>query len=127
MRALRQEVPGQHVETTREGNTVPKYLWEASYTVEGAKGLLKDGGSGRRAAVITMVNGLGGKLESFYFAFGETDAYLVADLPNDEAAAAVSLTVSAGGGATVKTVKLLTVEQMDDVAKKSVQYRPPGA
>jgi uncharacterized protein with GYD domain len=103
-----------------------KYLLKASYTTDGVKGVLKDGGSGRRAAVEQTVQGLGGSLESFYFAFGDTDAYVVVDLPDNATATAVSLVVNAAGGAQVTTVPLLTPEEADEATKKSVEYRPPG-
>jgi uncharacterized protein with GYD domain len=103
-----------------------KYLLKASYTTDGVKGVLKDGGSGRRAAVEQTVRGLGGSLESFYFAFGDTDAYVVVDLPDNATATAISLVVNAAGGAQVTTVPLLTPEEADEAAKKSVEYRPPG-
>jgi uncharacterized protein with GYD domain len=90
------------------------------------KGVLKDGGSGWRAAVEQTVRGLGGSLESFYFAFGDTDAYVVVDLPDNATATAISLVVNAGGGAQVTTVPLITPEEADEATKKSVEYRPPG-
>ncbi len=104
-----------------------KYLVQASYTVEGAKGLLKDGGSKRRAAVENVLKGVGGKLEAFYFAFGDTDAFVIADVPDHAGAAAISLAVNASGAAHTKTTVLLTPEEMDQAAKKTVSYRPPGA
>jgi uncharacterized protein with GYD domain len=103
-----------------------KFLLKASYTTDGVKGVLKDGGSARRAAVEETVRGLGGSLESFYFAFGDTDAYVVVDLPDNATAAAISLVVNAAGGAQVTTVPLMTPEEADEAAKKSVEYRPPG-
>ena len=103
-----------------------KYLLKASYTTDGVKGVLKDGGSGRRAAVEQTVQGLGGSLESFYFAFGDTDAYVVVDLPDNATAAAISMVVNAAGGAQVTTVPLMTPEEADEATKKSVEYRPPG-
>jgi len=103
-----------------------KYLLKASYTIDGVKGVLKDGGSGRRAAVEETVRGLGGSLESFYFAFGDTDAYVVVDLPDNATATAISLVVNAAGGAQVTTVPLMTPEEADEATKKSVEYRPPG-
>ena len=105
---------------------MPKYLVEASYTREGVAGVQAKGGSSRRDAVAAMAAGLGGQLESFYFGFGEYDAYVVVDLPDNEAAAAVALAVNASGGATVRTTVLLTPEQVDEAAKRSVDYRPPG-
>jgi len=103
-----------------------KYLLKASYTTDGLKGVLKDGGSGRRAAVEQTVRGLGGSLESFYFAFGDTDAYVVVDLPDNATAAAISMVVNAAGGAQVTTVPLMTPEEADEATKKSVEYRPPA-
>jgi uncharacterized protein with GYD domain len=105
---------------------MPKYLIEASYTSEGIEGVLSKGGSSRRDAVADAIRGLGGQLESFYFGFGDHDAYVIADLPDNEAAAAIALTVNAAGGASTKTIVLLTAEQVDDAAKRSVDYRPPG-
>jgi uncharacterized protein with GYD domain len=103
-----------------------KYLFEAHYTPEGAKGVAREGGTGRRAAVAKMTEGLGGKLETFYYAFGEVDAYVIVDVPDNITAAAVALAVNQGGGASVKTVVLISPEDMDKAGKKSVDYRPPG-
>lgn len=106
---------------------MPKYLIQASYTAEGVKGLLKDGGSKRRAAAAEAVKGLGGSLEAFYYAFGDTDVFAIADAPDNISAAAVSLAVTASGAVQAKTTVLLTPEEMDQVVKKTVNYRPPGA
>jgi uncharacterized protein with GYD domain len=106
---------------------MPKFLFVASYTLEGTKGVQTAGGSARRDAIAAMAESLGGKLESFYFAFGEDDAYVVIEAPDHETAAAASLAVNASGGATVKTVLLLAPEEIDAAAKRSVDYRPPGA
>jgi uncharacterized protein with GYD domain len=114
------------LELTRTRFHMPKYLYEVRYTVEGAKGLARDGGSGRRAAIAKMVEGLGGKLEAFYYALGENDLYVIVDAPDNVSAATASLTVNQGGGATVKTVALLSPEEMDAVGKKAVEYHPPG-
>ncbi len=104
-----------------------KYLIVASYTSEGIKGVGTKGGTARREAVEKMAADLGGRVESFYFAFGDRDAYVIVDLPDNESATAVALTVNAAGGATVKTVVLLTPEEVDAAAQRSVEYRPPGA
>jgi uncharacterized protein with GYD domain len=106
---------------------MPKYLIEASYSPQGVEGVKSKGGSSRRDAVAEMTEGLGGKLESFYFGFGESDAYVTVDLPDNEAAAAVALTVNAAGGAAVKTTVLLTPEEVDAAAQRSVDYSPPGS
>ncbi len=103
-----------------------KYLFIASYTAHGTKGIVKDGGSSRRDQVDRMVRGLGGTLESFYFAFGGADIYGIVDLPDHASAAAVSMTINATGAVQVKTVILLSPEEIDAAAKKSVEYRPPG-
>ncbi len=104
-----------------------KYLVRASYTGEGAKGVQSAGGTSRRDIVARMAEGLGGKLESFYFAFGETDAYVLLDLPDNRTAAAASIAVNAAGGATSEVIVLLTPEDIDAAAKLSVEYRPPGS
>ena len=103
-----------------------KYLFEARYTAEGAKGLAREGGSGRRAAMAKMTEDLGGTLETFYYAFGDVDLYAIADVPDSVSAAAIALAVSQGGGATVKTIVLIPPEDMDKAGKKTVNYRPPG-
>jgi uncharacterized protein with GYD domain len=103
-----------------------KYLFEARYTAEGAKGVAREGGTGRRAAIAKMTESVGGKLEAFYYAFGDIDAYVIVDVPDAISAAAVALAVNQGGGASVKTVVLISPEDMDKAGKKSVEYRPPG-
>ncbi len=104
-----------------------KYLVKASYTTEGAQGVQSAGGTSRRDAVAKMAEGLGGRLESFYFGFGETDAYVVLDLPDNRTAAAASIAVNTSGGATSEVVVLLTPEVVDEAAKMSVDYRAPGS
>ncbi len=105
---------------------MPKYLWQASYTADGVKGVLKDGGTGRRAAIQKLAEGLGGRLEAFYFAFGSDDVIVIADLPDQKSAAALGLAVNADGHTRLKTIVLLTPEEIDQAAKISVEYRPPG-
>ncbi|MDQ3093319.1 MAG: GYD domain-containing protein [Actinomycetota bacterium] len=106
---------------------MPKFLFEASYTPDGVKGVRSAGGSSRRDAVARVAESVGGTLEGFHFAFGDRDAYVIADLPDNESAAAVALTVNAAGGATVRTVVLLTPDEVDAAAQRSVEYQPPGA
>jgi uncharacterized protein with GYD domain len=103
-----------------------KYLLQVNYTAEGAKGLIKDGGSARRAVAQKAAESVGGRLESFYFAFGGTDAFVVADVPDHASAAAIALTVTASGGATVSTTVLMAPEEMDQATRKSPMYRAPG-
>ena len=104
-----------------------KYLFEAHYGPDGTRGLVKEGGSGRRAAITKMTETLGGKLETFYFAFGDVDAYVVVDVPDAVTAAAIALAVNQSGAVTVKTVALMSPEDIDQAGKKAVGYRPPGA
>jgi uncharacterized protein with GYD domain len=105
---------------------MPKYLIQASYTVEGLDGIRAKGGSSRRDAVAESIRSAGGKMESFYFAFGEDDVYVVADLPDNETAAAFALTVNSSGGVKTKTTVLLTPDEVDAAAKRSIDYRAPG-
>ena len=105
---------------------MPRYLAHASYTVEGLKGLLKDGGTKRREAIEQLAKGLGGTLEAFYYAFGDDDVFAILDFPDNVSAMAVSMAINASGGATVKTTVLLTPEEVDQATKKTVDYRPPG-
>jgi uncharacterized protein with GYD domain len=104
-----------------------KYLIQASYVGDGIKGLLKEGGSARRAAVEKLLASVGGKVESFYYAFGDTDAYVIVDAPDNVTTAAVALTVAASGLVTIKTTVLMTPEEVDQATKKSPAYRAPGA
>ncbi len=106
---------------------MPKYLIEASYTLQGVKGVQSAGGTARRDAVSEVAKSVGGSLESFYFGFGKADAYVTVDLPDNESAAAVALAVNAAGGATTRTIVLLTPEEIDAAAKQSVSYRSPGS
>ncbi|MHC4187584.1 MAG: GYD domain-containing protein [Planctomycetota bacterium] len=105
---------------------MPKYLIQASYVGEGLKGLLKEGGSSRQAAVGTVVKGMGGTLESFYYAFGEDDVLGIADFPDNVTAAAFALAINASGAVKARTTVLMTPEEVDKAANKTVDYRPPG-
>ena len=105
---------------------MPKYLFTGSYTAEGARGVLKEGGTGRRAATDKVVASLGGTVEAYYFAFGSDDFYLIADLPGNAAAAAATLTGGASGAIRIRTIVLLTPEEVDAATKLSPSYRPPG-
>ena len=104
---------------------MPKYLTMVSYTPEGIKGLVKEGGTARRAAVEKMLENLGGRLEGFYFAFGENDAYVISEGPDNATAAAISLAITTGAIRT-KTIVLLTPEEVDEAVKIPVDYHPSG-
>ena len=106
---------------------MPKYLMKASFTPEGIRGVLKDGGTARRTAVDQSVASIGGKVEAFYFAFGTTDTYTILDLPSNADMAALAATVAATGAVQIETVVLLTPKEIDEASKKTVSYRPPGA
>ena len=110
----------------RRGKDMPKYLVQASYTVDGVKGVQSAGGTARRDAVAKLAESVGGKLESFHFAFGETDAFVILDLPDNQSAAAASLAVSATGFAASRVVVLLTPEEVDEAMRRSPDYRAPG-
>ncbi len=103
-----------------------KYLIKASYTSEGAKGLLKAGGTTRKQAIEKMMNDMGGKLESFYFAFGEHDVYAIGEIPDTATAAAISLSINASGLVTVSLTVLIDPEDIDKAKNISVNYRSPG-
>jgi uncharacterized protein with GYD domain len=103
-----------------------KYLLQANYVGEGVKGLLKDGGNGRRAAAEQVIQSVGGRMEAFYFAFGETDVFVIAEVPDNVSMAALALTISASGAVATKTTVLMTPDEVDAATKKSVSYRAPG-
>ncbi|GGV20608.1 hypothetical protein GCM10010260_70750 [Streptomyces filipinensis] len=105
---------------------MPKFLIQATYTPEGAKGLLEEGASGRRAAVDQVVAGLGGQVEAVYFAFGKDDIVLIVDFPDPVSMAAVSLTVKASGALTTRATPLLTPDEVDEATRRQVPFRAPG-
>jgi uncharacterized protein with GYD domain len=110
------------------GEAMPKYLITASYNANGVKGLMKAGGSSRVAAVEKALAGLGGTIESFHFAFGSNDVYVIADLPDHASAAAMAATVgSSGSMSRYETVVLLTPEEIDAAGRLTVEYAPPGS
>ena len=104
-----------------------KYLLQASYTQAGLAGLRKEGGTSRRAALAETIEGAGGSLESLYYAFGKSDLFITADLPDDAAVTAVSLAIGAAGALDVSVTVLVTPETVDEAISRNVPYRPPGA
>jgi uncharacterized protein with GYD domain len=106
---------------------MPKYLVQGSYIGEGVQALRKEGGSSRRAVVEKACASVGGALEAYYFAFGDTDVVAIMDLPDNITAAGVALLIGASGKVTVKTTVLLSPEDVDSAAKVSADYRPPEA
>jgi uncharacterized protein with GYD domain len=105
---------------------MPKFLFEANYSPEGLAGVAEQGGSARRDAIAALCESLGGSLDQVYFAFGANDLYAVGDLPDNEAATALALTVNRTGMVSVRTIVLITPEEVDAAAKRTVDYRPPG-
>jgi uncharacterized protein with GYD domain len=105
-----------------------KFLLKVRYTAEGIGGVMRDGGSARRAAAQDLAKAVGGSLESFHFAFGDEDAYAICDLPDNKAAAKLAMTVSRTGRVAITTVPLITVDEMDAIAAGSaLEYSPPGS
>ena len=106
---------------------MPKYMISANYTAQGMEGVRSAGAKSRIDAVSTMLEAMGGRLESFHFAFGDTDVFAIAEVPDDEAAAAVAIAINSSGAVNIRTTKLLTVEQVDEALRRSVNYQPPGS
>lgn len=105
---------------------MPKYLFMGSYTLDGVKGLAKDGGTKRRQVAQHAVESVGGKLEAFYFTFGENDVVGIVDVSDNVSVAALSLAISSAGGFNFKTTVLLTPDEMDQAVRKEISYSPPG-
>jgi uncharacterized protein with GYD domain len=105
---------------------MPRFLIIGSYSAEGARGLMSAGGSARRTAVEKAVSGLGGRIATFDFAFGDDDIYTIVDMPDSESMTALALTVNGSGAVQIRTVALMTPEQVDRAAELSPNYTPPG-
>lgn len=103
-----------------------KFLVEANYLSAGVKGLLKEGGTRRREAVDQLFESLGGRVEAFYFAFGDEDLFIIGDLPDNACASALAMAINAAGVTTCKVTVLLTAQEMDEAVMKTGSYRPPG-
>lgn len=105
---------------------MPKYLFEATYVGQGIKGLMQEGGTKRRDALVEALSSVGGTLESYYYAFGYYDVLGVFEAPDDASAAALSLLINSTGSVNVRLKPLLSVEDLDEAAKKTPSYRAPG-
>jgi uncharacterized protein with GYD domain len=103
-----------------------KYLFIGQYTAEGARGVMKEGGSRRREAAEQVLGSVGGRIESMHWGFGDDDFYIVADVPSAAAAAAATLTVGGSGTVRIRTVVLMTAEELDEATRQSVTFRPAG-
>jgi len=106
---------------------MPRYMFTASYTVDGLKGIRAEGGSARLTAVEKLFESLGGKVEAAYWSFGHTDFICIAELPDNSAAAAAATSVAAAGVASVQTTVLLSADDIDAAVGRSTEYRAPGA
>jgi uncharacterized protein with GYD domain len=106
---------------------MPKFMFHGSYSAAGAAGILKDGGAGRMKAIDALASSLGGSVESAYWALGKDDFFITADLPDNKAAAALSLTVAASGAVNISTAELFSAADVDEIASRHVTYRAPGA
>jgi uncharacterized protein with GYD domain len=104
-----------------------KYMFRTSYTQSGLKGLLAEGGTSREAALRDTIEGTGGTLEGFYYAFGDCDLYLIADLPDEATATSLALNIAAAGALTVSVTVLISPATIDEAAAKDIGYRLPGA
>ena len=130
-RTLPQWVPGtcwdaRVLDSTGQEKTMTKYLFEANYVGDGIKGLMREGGTKRREALVEALTSVGGSLECFYYAFGDTDVLGVFDVPDQASAAALSLMINSSGNVDVRLKPLMTVEDIDEAAKKTPSYRAPG-
>jgi uncharacterized protein with GYD domain len=103
-----------------------KLLILGSYNSDGAKGVIKEGASGRKAAIEKALQGMGGKLDGLYYAYGDVDVYVLVDVPDAVSGLALSLVVNASGVVKAKTVPLFTVDEVDAACKKTVSYRGAG-
>ncbi len=103
-----------------------KYLFHGTYTPEGYKGLLEEGGSVRIDAAKRALGSVGGCLEAFYYFCDEEDFYIIVNLPDYVSAMAVTLAGNLSGTFSIRATELLTPEEVDVAVKKSVDFRPPG-
>jgi uncharacterized protein with GYD domain len=106
---------------------MPRYLFAGHYSPQGSKGVLTGGGTARRAAIEKMVSDLGGRVESFDFAFGSDDIYTIVELPDARTATAIALTVNGSGAVNLRTVVLMTPEEVDAAGQVQPKYQPPGS
>jgi uncharacterized protein with GYD domain len=116
---------GEAVKANARRADMSKYLVEVRYTAEGINGLKSEGGSARASVTKALIESLGGTLECFYFALGDTDAFIVADLPDNTTVAAVQMAVNGSGTINSRTVVLLTPSEIDEAANRDIPFHPP--
>ena len=103
-----------------------KYLIRGTYTAEGICGVLKDGGTARVQAVKQLVEGLGGTIEGFYFAFGEDDFVIIVDGTDIPGILAGTMASGVTGAVRTTTTVLISPDDLDAASKMLTTYRPPG-
>ena len=104
-----------------------KYLLKVSYSPEGIKVVMKEGGTSRATTIEKILASVGGSLESFYFAFGTDDVYVIAEVPDQATAMAVAAAVGSSGAiSSYETVVLVEPSEVDAAMNISVGYRAPG-
>ena len=104
-----------------------RFLFKVCYTKDGMQGVVKEGAAGRRATIVKLAAEMGGSVASFDFAFGDTDVFVICEMPDQITAAAVATAVAASGAASIETVVLLSAEELDQAIAKNAPYRAPGA
>ncbi len=103
-----------------------KYLYHGTYTDKGLQGLMKEGGSKRVEVTKRAIESLGGTMESYHFAFGCNDFYIVVDIPDHASAVAGLMIANASGVVRVNTTVLLSPAEIDAAVQKTVDWTPPG-
>lgn len=92
---------------------MPRYLWQVTYSPTGASGVIADGGTARCDAIRRMVERVGGSVEICYFSLGGRDLYVIGEVPDEIAAASLSIHTTASGAARTEAITLLTPDEMD--------------
>lgn len=104
-----------------------RFMFKVSYSKEGMQGVIKEGAVNRKTFIEKMAAEMGGSISSFDFAFGDTDAYVIAEMEDQITAAAVATAVAASGAGSIETVVLLSADDVDRAIGKHAPYRAPGA
>ncbi|MEU4717299.1 GYD domain-containing protein [Micromonospora purpureochromogenes] len=102
------------------------FLLKSTYTVDGLKGLVKDGGTKRAEVVRKMIEDAGGRMESMHFAFAEDDTYVLCELPDQKTVTGLAVAIGATGSLSVRITPVLTPAEVDEVTRMKTTYTPPG-
>lgn len=105
------------------------YLIQVAYTPESWASQIKSKAN-VEDRIRPSVQALGGRIDSIYYAFGEYDVMAIGEFPSNDAAAAFSLAVTAGGALkAIKTTPLMTVAEgqsaMGKAGEVAAKYKPP--